>query len=937
MRKLFTLTLALLASFSLWAETVTFTAAEMSEKTTGVKKGVITAFCPTKASDQQAYKSGSAVKHSAISLSSSADTAVIVPASGKSLHFRADADYKITGISIFAAANKDSICGEPIVIWTGAIDHNPAFVGNIEAPSRAGSSDPDPIVVTNIPDGATAFAVYRRIKYNSSTGEIGSGSNFGRSQQTWNIFSVSVTYEEVVACTPDTKASFEAASTELTITDVVANPSTTLTFTKGDNKSDPTFVVTKGGETTSDASVVGTTFSATAAGTYIVTATQAVDETNNICEVIKQVTITVTAQVPVTACSIEGPTAGYAGYELTYTATAANATAFAWYVDDALQEGETDAEFVYTGVKGNHSIYATATNAYTATPVASDPIDLTVTKLCGMLIKATHKKATTADIDPASVVGGTVDKNTQDGGKLGSNGHYFGVKLASGSFMAGDVVTVVASTLNGGNTATLFSDKGTHSLGSAAFDSESKTATITLTESTTWIYLYRVDGEVCNPTMGYISVTRSCEDSDDASVKSLTVNDVAVAKDAESNKFEYTVSTNYAEENVTVAFTIHPLATSDKEGNTFTIPTPSAGDTNGASFKVTAEDGTQVTYTVFITKAASLSDDATLKALSVEGYEISPAFDAETTAYTITKAYGAETPAVGKVTATPNDANANAEVVLAADVYTITVTAEDGETKEYYYITVNTADAKKDLLEASFSNGANGYILNGNIQVPYLAGTSEPTFTAARFWNADGEPTAEIVDGKLVVTGADAKTAQYTIEYVEVTPMEASYDLITFTEVPSYIFSVYGWASDKGVKFSKDVEETSNHRISEGKDRIYIALPAAKSVILTGGSAGARPIKVTVNGVVDSKVTSTPAKDETITISLNQSEANFIGIESNGNNGDAGFTKMQLVQSDPTALNNTADEIKAVKFVENGQLFIRRGEKVYTITGEEVK
>ena len=33
----------------------------------------------------------------------------------------------------------------------------------------------------------------------------------------------------------------------------------------------------------------------------------------------------------------------------------------------------------------------------------------------------------------------------------------------------------------------------------------------------------------------------------------------------------------------------------------------------------------------------------------------------------------------------------------------------------------------------------------------------------------------------------------------------------------------------------------------------------------------------------------------------------------------------------------TEDEVKAVKFLENGQLFIRRGEKVYTITGELVK
>ncbi len=41
--------------------------------------------------------------------------------------------------------------------------------------------------------------------------------------------------------------------------------------------------------------------------------------------------------------------------------------------------------------------------------------------------------------------------------------------------------------------------------------------------------------------------------------------------------------------------------------------------------------------------------------------------------------------------------------------------------------------------------------------------------------------------------------------------------------------------------------------------------------------------------------------------------------------------------SPATALDNAEDEVKAVKFLENGQLFIRRGEKVYTITGELVK
>ncbi len=910
MRKLFTLTLALLASFSLWATTKTYSFAAASELnnftyTAGDASDVWSVY--TSKTNNVDPRDGGFVQYKN---AKSNTTATFVTK---------DSFDKISNISFYIASSDKGKTKVKIEISSKA-----DFSSDVtEVVDAGGLSD----LGVSSPANSTWYPI--SLDVSDKSGYIRFTMTSGSSGKFWSYDDIVVTYTPAPTCTAPTKAlSLTANKT----TGVEAGDVITLSIKDG----------TGNGSTVSykldGAAFTAASWTATA-GTHTFIASQEDAEVSSVltCGTADTLVLNVAATDPVTSCTIAGPEDGFIGSTLTYTATAANADAdgFKWYVDETLQ-AETSATFNYTGVKGNHTIYATATNGYTATPVKSNEIALTVTKLCGELIKAVYDPSSKTST-VTGVVGGTADRNTQDNGKLGSNGHYYGVKLTSGSFMAGDVVTVIASALNGGNTATIYADKtGTTLLGSQAFDGESLTATVTLAQSADVVYLYRKDSG-CNPNIASLSVTRSCEESDDASVKSLTVNGVAVAKDAELNKFEYTVSTNYAEENVTVAFTIHPLATSDKVGNTFTIPTPSAGDTNGASFKVTAEDGTQVTYTVFITKAASLSDDATLKALSVEGYEISPAFDAETTAYTITKAYGAETPAVGKVTATPNDANANAEVVLAADVYTITVTAEDGTTTKEYTITVNTADAKKDLLEASFSNGANGYILNGNIRVPHLAGTSEPTFTAARFWNADGEPTAEIVDGKLVVTGADAKTAQYTIEYVEVTPMEASYDLITFTEVPSYIFSVYGWDADKGVKFSKDVEQAGTKRVSEGRDRIYIALPAAKSVILTGGSAGARPIKVTVNGVVDSKVTSTPAKDETITISLNQSEANFIGIESNGNNGDAGFTKMQLVQSDPTALDNTADEIKAVKFIENGQLFIRRGEKVYTITGEEVK
>ena len=293
------------------------------------------------------------------------------------------------------------------------------------------------------------------------------------------------------------------------------------------------------------------------------------------------------------------------------------------------------------------------------------------------------------------------------------------------------------------------------------------------------------------------------------------------------------------------------------------------------------------------------NSDTTLSALAVAGYTLTPAFAANVFEYSITIPYSAANPEASAVTATPNDSKAQgAAVVVNENAIVVTVTAEDGSTG-VYTINILKDAAKKDLLEAVFSNGVHGFIANGNINVPYLQGEAQPTFTAAKFWNADGEPTAAIVDGKLVVTGADSKTAEYTIAYIPVAPMVASYDSITFDTVPNYVYSVYGWDAEKGVKFSKDVEEASNHRISEGKDRIYIALPAAKEVHLISGSGAERPVYILVNNDTCS-VKKTAQKGASIVIPLSADHANFIAIESNGNNGDAGFIKMLLVEAGDT-------------------------------------
>ena len=648
----------------------------------------------------------------------------------------------------------------------------------------------------------------------------------------------------------------------------------------------------------------------------------------------------VPATKPCTTVTIEGPENAFVGDEVTFKATGFDATpdVINWYDGNFELVSETDTYKFTPTAAGEYMIQVTAWNAFNTegdeafaytTLKVSDPADV-----CGELIKAVHKNKNTADV--SGIVGGTADKNTQDNGKLGSNGHYFGVKLAHGKFQAGDEVTIVASALNGGNTATIYSDKGTTLLGSVDFDTESLTATYTLEEETEWVYLYRA-GSACNPSVESITVTRSCEASDNNDIKSLTINGEAV--EAVEGVYSYTVGASVNLAAAQVVYTLaHPKATATPASG-FMVDVPNAGDpANTQVITVTAQNGDQATYTVSVTKSAELSKDASLKALSVDGYTLDPEFAADVYAYTITKAYGAENPAVSAVHATANDANAKTPVVaLNENAFTVTVTAEDGETKLNYTISIVEAAAKKDLLEATFSNGVHGYIANGEIKVPYLAGEAEPTFDSVRYWKADGKPTAEMVEGKLVVTGIDNKKDEYTITYVPLTPMEVSYEEITFVDVPAYIYSVYGWDADKGVKFSKDVEEASNHRISEGKDRIYIALPVAQSVILTGGSAGERPVTISVNGVA-SDITKTPKKDETITIPLVATEgANLVAIESNGNNGDAGFIKIQLVEGIPTALENVDASKKAVKVILDGQLLIKKGDKLYNAQGAVVK
>lgn len=647
---------------------------------------------------------------------------------------------------------------------------------------------------------------------------------------------------------------------------------------------------------------------------------------------------------PVSEVTVTGPTEGFVGIPVTLKAKTDKKADKIWWTDKYGTTLSEKAEYTFTPeAEGEVTYTAWAENEYNVSPALKEHTLTIAGKLCGELIKATHTGGKTATVE--GVIGGTADKNTANDSKFSGKGQYFGITLASGTFLAGDELNVHTTTAAEQGTLAIYADKAGETL---LYDSESFGAEgdniiylpAALNDLST-LYICRTADNNWNGFVDFISVTRSCEASNNANmarVYAQTGPDEFHDFVREGDVFSIEVPMEIGGITEAPVFFVleHPKATAN-ETSPFNAPIPEVGaDPIEKVITVTAEDGvTTRDFTLRVARRSEASHDATLKSLAVEGFTLDPAFDPAVLEYTIAKPHGSANPGTDKLVLEPNDDSAHTEKLAEGDDLKVVVTAEDGETKLTYVIHIVEAAAKKDLLEVAFSNGAHGFILAGNIDVPYLEGEAEPTFVSATFWEPDGEPKAEMVDGKLVVTGIDGQQAEYTITYHAVTPMAFSTDEVVFDAVPSYIYSVYGFDADKGVKFSKDVEEAKNRRISEGKDRIYIALPAANKVLLTSGTGAKRPVKILVNGE-ESAVAQTAASGEAIELILSKEHANFVAIESNGSNGDGGFIKLQLSEESGQGIEDLDASEHAVKFLQNGQIFILRGEKIYTITGQEL-
>ncbi len=421
--------------------------------------------------------------------------------------------------------------------------------------------------------------------------------------------------------------------------------------------------------------------------------------------------------------------------------------------------------------------------------------------------------------------------------------------------------------------------------------------------------------------------------TDIATLKSITVDGEAI-EDFAAETLTYNVELPFG---TTAVPTVAAAATLPNANVAVTSATALPGAT---TIVVTAGDGlTTKTYTVNFSVAATESTDATLSALMVNGKVIS-GFKADSLEYAYQLEY-AKTPELPKVTATLNDENASkviSDITALPGTATVVVTAQDGVTKKTYSIAFSMAQAPKVLSEVVFSNGAKGAAVEsaGTLRFPYIAGTAVPTINSIKV--NEGSTYVQGED-KITVTGEDNTTLDYTITAVELPIAELAYDVeVTFDSTETYIFAPYGWDSGKGWKFSKEVEDNSNRRVSEGRSRIYMALPAAKEVVLTSGSGGERGVKIYVNNVENTSVTKTAKSGESITIALNSASVNLLAIESNGNNGDGGFTKIKLVPvTTPTGVDDAGVEVKIVKRIVNGQVVIEKDGVLYNTLGNIVK
>ncbi len=310
---------------------------------------------------------------------------------------------------------------------------------------------------------------------------------------------------------------------------------------------------------------------------------------------------------------------------------------------------------------------------------------------------APRTEAQTNTITVAGLGSGVSAPITISGGRNAAISINGGARVTSGSVSDGDTVQAFATAGA--------CDPGVFTTTATVTDSDGTTRTVTTTHDT-------YEGDTLTVRIGgasdtFIVTATAC--ATESTLTALTLSDVTLTPAFDPATLAYTASVagNVATTTVTATRADPTASVAIASTHDATIANRVvdlvAGPPNVITVTVTAGDGrTRTAYTVTVTRAEPLANDASLQALELTGVPVS--FARGTTAYTATVPTGVATTTVTAV-ATDDDASvaiasdmddsigANGEVDLAdgANVITITVTAADGAATQTYTVTVTRA------------------------------------------------------------------------------------------------------------------------------------------------------------------------------------------------------------------------------------------------------
>lgn len=285
-----------------------------------------------------------------------------------------------------------------------------------------------------------------------------------------------------------------------------------------------------------------------------------------------------------------------------------------------------------------------------------------------------------------------------------------------------------------------------------------------------------------------VNVNRKDNRSSNNNLSRLTISTGTLSPSFNKNTTTYTVSVPFEVSSVSVKATAEDSKAKVSVSGGSNLP---AEETTNITIKVTAENGSVKTYTIKVTRGKDpnkvLSTNNNLSSLVPSVGELSPIFDKDSLNYEVYVSYDVKEIEFTTTVEDTKYATVNIDgpesLSVGKNKYSITVTAEDGSTKEYIVTVTRAKDPNAPastntfLKEILISNGTLRDSFDKNQYVYYYESDQEIEVAA----------TAEDEDSKVVILESDGI---YTI-YVEAPSGDAaSYVLIPYEKNSSIIWYI---------------------------------------------------------------------------------------------------------------------------------------------------